>query len=69
MFNQLIIIVVNLNKGMTFSITEDWLNVNGINATASDAKVLGRQFAQAFSFYGCRYIGKMNNNLRVYEKI
>ena len=69
MFNQMIYLISQLKTGTTFSITEDWLKLNGINASPTNAKKLGRRFAKVYSNHSCNYLGKKSNNLRIYEKI
>ena len=68
MFNQLINSINNLPSGTNFSITQDWLNANGINATANDAISLGKQFAKVYSNYNCSLVSKGSDNLKMYKK-
>ncbi len=68
MYNQLINLINSLSSGTSFSITQDWLNDNGINATANDAISLGKQFANDYSNNNCSLISKGSNNLKMYKK-
>lgn len=69
MLTQLLNIVLQLKTGTIFSITSNWLKLNGINATPTDAKILGREFAKVFLKFSCKTHRKKTNNLRVYEKL
>ena len=69
MILQLINLISNLPSGTVFSITTIWLNSNGINANANNAKLLGSKFAKIYFNYNCKLVGKHSNNLNVYEKV
>ena len=68
MFNQSINLIKTLPSETSFSITQDWLNANGINATANDAISLGKQFAKDYKIYNCSLFNKGSDNLKMYKK-